>query len=99
VLVAKDALDMYLAKRSKFIKGAGTKTEALFFAVRNRYAGDQLQSINVRSVSRMLLDMTKLRGLQPMHPYLLRHACATHMLDNGCALDVIAVILATIIST
>jgi site-specific recombinase XerD len=28
-----------------------------------------------------------------MHPRLLRHACATHMLDNGCPLDVIAQIL------
>lgn len=90
---SQSALDVYLAKRSKFIKGAGTKTEALFFAVRNRYASDQLQSINVRSVSRMLLAMTQLRGLQPMHPHLLRHSCATHMLDNGCPLDVIAVIL------
>lgn len=90
---SQTALDAYLAKRSKFIRDAEMKTEALFFAVRNRYAGDELQSINVRSVSRMLLGMTKLRGLQPMHPHLLRHTCATHMLDNGCALDVIAVIL------
>ena len=82
-----------MAKRSKFIKRAKANTEALFFAVRNRYAGKGLQSINVRSVSRMLLSMTKLRGLQPMHPHLLRHACATHMLDHGCPLDVIAEIL------
>jgi integrase/recombinase XerC len=90
---SQGALNVYLAKRSEFIKGTGGKTEALFFGVRNRYSGDELQSINVRSVSRMLLFMTKLRGLQPLHPHLLRHACATHMLDNGCPLDVIAVIL------
>jgi|SRR5450432_2020268 integrase/recombinase XerC len=90
---SQSALDVYLAKRSKFIKGARTKSDALFFAVRNRYAGHKLPAINVRSVSRMLLGMTKIRGLQPMHPHLLRHACETHMLDNGCPLDVIAEIL------
>jgi len=63
-------------------------------AVRNRYVGHgKLQSINVRSVGRILLQMTKVRGLQPLHPHLLRHACATHMLDNGCPLDVIAEVL------
>jgi site-specific recombinase XerD len=83
-----------LPKRSNFIKQTKTKTEALFFAVRNRYAADgKLQSINVRSVVRMLVLMTKVRGLQPMHPHLLRHACATHMLDNRCPLDVIAEVL------
>ncbi len=49
--------------------------------------------INLRSVHRMLLHITKARGLAPMHPHLLRHACATHMLDNGCPLDVISYIL------
>lgn len=50
-------------------------------------------SISVRHVARMLLRMTKLRGLPPMHPHLLRHACATHLLDNGCPLDVIGQLL------
>ena len=91
---SQGALDVYLAKRSKFIERAKRQTQALFFAVRNRYVGDgKLQSINVRSVGRMLMQMTKVRGLQPLHPHLLRHACATHMLDNSCPLDVIAEIL------
>jgi len=41
----------------------------------------------------MLLHITRVRGLPAMHPHLLRHACATHMLDNGCPLDVIAAVL------
>ena len=67
----------------------------LFFAVRNRYekSSTNIEPINVRSIVRMLLYMTQVRGLQPMHPHLLRHACATHMLDNGCPLDVIAHLL------
>jgi hypothetical protein len=28
-----------------------------------------------------------------MHPHLLRHACASHLLNNGCSLDVIADLL------
>jgi len=63
------------------------ETRSLFFGLRNNEVGS---AISVRSVFRMLLHMTKVRGLQRMHPHLLRHACATHMLDNGCPLDVIA---------
>ena len=89
---SRKAVDEYLVARATFLK---VGTNVLFFAARNRYAkspGD-IEPIDVRSISRMLLHMTKVRGLQPMHPHLLRHACATHMLDNGCPLDVIAQIL------
>jgi integrase/recombinase XerC len=41
----------------------------------------------------MLKLVTKVRKLQPMHPHLLRHACAPHLLENRCPLDVIAAIL------
>jgi len=75
-------------------KRLGIETRALFFAVRNRYASEETGiSLNVRSVHRMLLHTTKVGGLPPMHPHLLRHACATHMPDNGCSLDVISHIL------
>jgi site-specific recombinase XerD len=86
------ALKAYLVKREAFIKWRGIQTNALFFAVRNRYEC-KTNSLNVRSVHRMLRHVTKMRGLQAMHPHLLRHACATHMLDNGCPLDVISYIL------
>ncbi len=87
------ALETYILKREAVVKRDKIETEALFFPVRNRYAGVERGSLSTRSVHRMLLYMTKVRGLQPMHPHLLRHACATHMLDNGCPLDVIGTIL------
>jgi len=90
---SRKALDAYLIEREKVAAAIRIKTQALFFSVRNRYPGANQGSLNVRSVGRMLLNITKVRGLPPMHPHLLRHACATHMLDNGCPLDVISQIL------
>ena len=84
------ALDAYLAARLKLAETRKVETRALFFGLRSN---EVHAAISVRSVFRMLLHMTKVRGLQRMHPHLLRHACATHMLDNGCPLDVIAQIL------
>jgi integrase/recombinase XerC len=88
------ALESYLVPRQSVARRNNIQTTALFFAMRNRYPGaNKGSSLNVRSVGRMLLHITKVRSLPPMHPHLLRHACATHMLDNGCPLDVIAEIL------
>jgi integrase/recombinase XerC len=90
---SRTALDVYLIEREKMAARHKLETEALFFAVRNRYFPANRGPLNVRSVHRMLLHITQLRGLPPMHPHLLRHTCATHMLDNGCPLDVISNIL------
>jgi integrase/recombinase XerC len=90
---SRSVLDAYLIEREKVATQNKIETQALFFAVRNQHPGVKQRSLNARSVHRMLLHMTKVRGLHPMHPHLLRHACATHMLDNGCPLDVIAQIL------
>ena len=87
-----DVLQRYLIVRAKKLK---VETTVLFFAARNRYAKSpaDVGPIDVRSVHRMVLYMTQVRGLQPMHPHVLRHACATHMLENGCPLDVIGKVL------
>jgi site-specific recombinase XerD len=90
---SREALEIYLIERDKMVKRYKLETQALFFAVRNRYSEEHRGSLDVRSIRRMLLQITKSRGLPPMHPHLLRHACATHMLDHGCPLDVIAKIL------
>jgi integrase/recombinase XerC len=92
---SQKALDEYQTVRTRFLDSKGLAAEVLFFAVHNPYAagGLPVQPINARSIRRMLLFMTKVRLLKPMHPHLLRHACATHMLENGCPLDVIAQVL------
>jgi integrase/recombinase XerC len=92
---SQKALDEYQTVRTRFLDSRGLAAEVLFFSVHNPYAaaGLPVQPINVRSIGRMLLFMTKVRLLKPMHPHLLRHACATHMLENGCPLDVIAHVL------
>lgn len=87
---SREALMAYLTKRRKVLKKKKMESTVLFFRVRGKFAHIP---INVRSVNRMLLTITKVRGLSPMHPHLLRHACATHMLDHGCPLDVISHIL------
>ena len=88
--IVREALDNYLIARAKALR---VQTNVLFFAMRNRYALKTIEPISARSIRRMLLYMTEARGLQPMHPHLLRHACATHMLKNDCPLDVIAKVL------
>jgi integrase/recombinase XerC len=92
---SREALAGYLPVRDRMLNQNGTKTAALFFRVRGknvkRAAG--VLPINVRSVHRLVRYMSQVRGLVVMHPHLLRHACATHMLDHGCPLDVIQHIL------
>jgi integrase/recombinase XerC len=60
---SRKALYEYLDARARVLK---METNVLFFAVRNRYVkspGD-IEPIDVRSISRMLLHMTKVRGLE-----------------------------------
>jgi site-specific recombinase XerC len=46
-----------------------------------------------RTIRRVLLRVCEAKGVEPMHPHLLRHACATHMLNNGATLVVIRELL------
>ncbi len=79
------ALNEYLPARARLLSQRKLETRALFFAL-NKGEGECVAS---RSVARILLRVTEVRGMQPLNPHRLRHACATHMLDNKCPLDVL----------
>jgi integrase/recombinase XerC len=76
---------------SGWLRGHGDReTDALFLGLAGQSAGG---AIDVRNVRRMLKAICAARGLKPMHPHTLRHACASHMLDRGAPLVVIAQLL------
>ena len=98
----RQALDTYLPERETVLRRRKQQTDALFFECKNpschynpcfEKLSRQPEPINVRSIHRVLLKVCAAKGLQPMHPHLLRHACATHMSNNGAPLVVIKQLL------
>jgi site-specific recombinase XerD len=82
----RSALDAYLPERKKMLRKWRRKSPALFFSVSNQTRNRLDETITVRNVGRILGQVCKAKGLKPMNPHLLRHACATHMLNNGASL-------------
>jgi hypothetical protein len=76
------APDAHLVARSKLTETRKVETQALFFGLRNK---ETHAAISTRSVFRMLLHMTKVRGLQRMHP--VTPCPRDHMFDNGGTLE------------
>jgi len=80
---ARGALDVYLnSSRAKLVK---PRTQSVIFLNRN---GGRLTAARVWQIVR---KRAKLAGLDPkrVHPHLLRHSFATHLLANGADLRVI----------
>ena len=69
---AINAIKNWLVERKKIV----TKTEALFL-------NSQGTRLGVRSVQIRLKKMAVKQGLPPIHPHMLRHSFATHMLESS----------------
>ena len=69
---AISAIKNWLVERKKI----ATKTEALFLNSKG-------SRLSVRSVQIRLRKMAVKQGLPPIHPHMLRHSFATHMLESS----------------
>ncbi len=75
---ARTRLDRYLTQRHAFV--ADPLEKALFL-------GRQGKRLNRRQAARIVDHLAKLAGLpQHVHPHMLRHSFATHMLEAGADL-------------
>jgi integrase/recombinase XerC len=83
---AAEALSIYLRQGRPKLLG-NKRNSALFL---NRYG----ERLNERRVQKILDDYTRKAGLaKKVHPHMLRHTFATHMLDGGADLRVVQELL------
>jgi integrase/recombinase XerC len=84
---ALQAMDAYWPLRERLLKKPGANREAIFLSGAGRRLGD-------RGVRRILKKYVKLAGLSwDLHPHSLRHAFATHLLEDGADLRAIQELL------
>ena len=83
---APRAIEAWLPIREMFLLKFDLKTPALLLSLGPNHSAERL---DVRSIHRLLKGMAKAKGLPEYHPHQLRHACGTHLHDNG--VDLLAI--------
>lgn len=76
---AKEAISKYLPEREKFLQRLGRSSNYLLL---NRFGGP----LSTRSLQRIVQKYALKIGLPGVHPHVLRHSFATHLLESGADL-------------